>query len=91
MKVRIVRGIILLVMTLVACQYAVFTFDPPFNASSIVSGLEDRPFVYRALVPALAHGLTWLGLSAETALLVLVVVSALGLFYGIIYLFRSIR
>ena len=76
---------------LTAREYARWTFDNVSRAQMIVMGLEERPFVYRALVPWLAHVLVMLGLRADLALTVIIVLSAVGLMYGIKYLLTAFK
>lgn len=74
-----------------AWGYAQRTFDGLTHAQLIVAGVQQKPFVYRALVPWLAHLLGLLGLRADLALTLVIVLSAIGLFYGIKYLLASVR
>jgi hypothetical protein len=60
-------------------------------ARAIVLGLDEKPFVYRALLPWLAQGLMGLGLSASAALGVLVLVSAVGLVVGMKFLYETFK
>jgi len=85
------KGLLLLVVGLTARQYAQWAYQNQTKAEWIVFGLEIRPYVYRALVPFLARILVTLGMGAEQALTVVVVASAIGLVYGIQYLFQSFR
>jgi hypothetical protein len=73
----------------VAWAYAQWTWKTTLRAEEIALSLEPKPFVFRALVPWLARGLMELGMKAETALSLLIVLSALGLWYGIEYLSNS--
>lgn len=57
--------LLLAIVTLAANEYA-RSFD--WLAEYYVQGLEDRPYVYRTLIPSLAHLLWSLGLSAQIAL-----------------------
>lgn len=90
MKQNLIKGSLLLMVIVTAREYARWTFDPAW-APGIVAGLQEKPFVYRALIPWLAHLLVILGLRADLALTLLVVLSALGLLYGIKYLLASFR
>ena len=85
------RWLLLGIVVLTARQYAQWTFDNLSRAQMIVMGLEERPYVYRALVPWLAHVLVRLGLRADVALMIVVILSAIGLVYGIKYLFTAFR
>lgn len=67
------------VVAIAAVIYAQATFFSRPNAWQIVLGMNERPYVYRALVPWLARILTWLGLGPDQALSLLVVLAALGL------------
>jgi len=91
MSKRTFRGFLLILVSLMARVYAEWTWQTSERAAQIVLGLEDRPFVYRALVPWMARALMKLGLAAETALNVVIVISAIGLFYGLEFLAKSIR
>ena len=88
---RAVQIIMLFVVILTAREYAYWTFNNFSTADVIVTGLEEKPYVYRALVPWLAHVLVIIGMSPEAALTVVVVLSAIGLVYGIKYLFAAFR
>jgi len=59
------------------------------TAERIVHFELYRPTVYRVLVPALANGLTLLGLSAEISLTIMIVLSTLGLFHSVKYLYGN--
>jgi hypothetical protein len=83
----LVVGSLLLIVVLMAREYAYFTFFD--QAEGIVMAQEERPYVYRALVPAVARVLVLAGLPAETALTVMVICMAIGLLYGLIYFSRS--
>jgi len=57
------------------------------NANSIVSFAIERPYVYRLLVPAIARGLMLLtSLPADIALVIVIMLSGIGLFYSVRYL-----
>ena len=88
---NLIKGLLLGLIILTANEYARHTWDIPSRARLIALGLEERPYVYRALVPWLAHVLVILGVSPELALTIIVVVSAVALLYGIKYLFASSR
>jgi hypothetical protein len=91
MSKRFFRGYLLVFVAVTASAYAHWTWRTSEHAVQIALSLEGKPFVYRALVPWLARGLMALGLAAETALSVLVILSAIGLFYGLDFLRRSLR
>jgi len=88
---RLVRWLLIGVVVLTAREYAYWTVHNFSTADVIVMGLEEKPYVYRALVPWLAHLLVIIGMTPEAALTVLVVGSAIGLLYGIKYLFATFR
>lgn len=88
-KQQPIRWLLIGIVILTAQEYARWTYDSLSRAQMIVMGLEGKPYVYRALVPWLAHLFVVLGLRADTALMVLVVLSAIGLVYGIKYLLGS--
>jgi hypothetical protein len=88
---RLLRWLLIGVVVLTAREYAQWTFDNLSRAQMIVMGLEERPYVYRALVPWLARVLVMLGLRADMALMIVVILSAIGLVYGIKYLFAAFR
>lgn len=75
----------------VAWPYAQLTWKTAARAEEIVLGLEGKPFVFRTLVPWLARALMQIGMTAETALSVLIVLSAVGLWYALGYLSESFR
>jgi len=75
----------------VAWAYGHWTWRNHERAETIVFGLEGKPFVFRALIPWMAQVLMKIGLPAEFALSALVVCSAIGLFYGLDYLSKSVR
>lgn len=94
MKVMfLVRRLVLLVSVGIgAWQYARSTFYGSLeHAEMIVYGLNSRPYVYRALVPWLARCLTELGLRADVALSVVVVLCAIGAVYAFEYFFLSFK
>ena len=91
MKTFLIKSLLLGVVVLTAREYARWTFDNLARAQMIALGLEEKPFVYRALVPWLAHVLVMLGMRADLALSVIVVLSAVGLVYGIKYLLTAFR
>src|SRR5215208_210614 len=86
-----VKASLLVLILLTAYNYAQGTSGGLAGAQRIVMGLDEKPYVYRALVPWLAHLLVLLGVPADTALTVLVMLSAIGLVYGIKYLLNSFR
>jgi len=89
---RVIKAILLLAVILTAGEYARWTYFADSRwARAIVLELQEKPFVYRALVPWLAHLLALLGLSNESALTIVVVCSAIGLLYGIKYLLAAFR
>lgn len=71
--------------------YGEWTWQTPERAMDIVMGLEAKPFVFRVLVPFLGRSLMWLGLEAQTALQVVVTVSAIGLYWAIRRLWDAVR
>lgn len=85
----IVKVVLLAVVAAMALEYIGFAIDHPEYSRAIVMGQDDRPYVYRALVPFVARCLTWTGMRADVALTVVVVSSAIGLVYGLIYFFSS--
>ncbi len=87
----LIQGIIIAVVIVIAHEYAQWTFDNPDRARQIAMGLEERPFVYRALVHWLAYPLVKLGMSPSQALTLVVILSAIGLLYALKYLFASFR
>jgi len=91
-KQKAVRGALMGVLIFTAYQYSRVTFDNNLAwAQLIMMGMEEKPYVYRALVPWLAHLLVLLGVRADVALTALVILSAMGLFYGIKYLLATFR
>jgi hypothetical protein len=90
-KYRLLKGLLLSITAATAWQYAHWTYEKQEWAGRIVNGLDDRPFVYRVLIPWLAQILVWMGLQPYQALSVLIILSAIGLVYAIKYLLRSVR
>jgi len=86
-----VKRVLIGIVGLTAFEYSRVTFDNLAWAQLIVMGLEQKPYVYRALVPWLAHLLVMLGLQADVALTIVVIASAFGLIYGIKYLLATFR
>ncbi len=74
-----------------AREYSRWTYDTLWRAQAIAAGMEEKPYVYRALVPWLASMLIWLGIRADVAFMLLIIVSAIGLLYGIKYLLAAFR
>ncbi len=91
MKTFLIKSLLLGVVVLTAREYARYTFMNVSRAQMMVMGWEDRPYVYRALVPWLAQLLVTLGLRADVALSVIIVLSAIGLVYGIKYLLAAFK
>lgn len=87
----LVKPLLVLVVALVAREYARATFFTPDMAAGIVYSLNDRPYVYRALVPWLAWSLTRLGIAPETALTLVIMCMAIGFLYALYYLLRSFK
>jgi hypothetical protein len=79
------------IVILTAREYAQLTYDQLWRAEAIVFGMTEKPYVYRTLIPWLARPLVYLGVPAHMALTVLVVLSAIGLLYGLYYLLQSFR
>lgn len=88
---NLIKISILSIVIVTAREYAHFTYDQLWRAEAIVFQTEPKPYVYRALIPWLARLLVYLGLPADLALTILVVLSAIGLVYGLYYLIRSFR
>ena len=91
MRRTLSRAYALSVIVISAWVYAGAAWPDSEKANQIALGLEGKPFVYRALVPWLALFLMKLGLAAEPALSIVIVLSAIGLFYGLQFLAKSIR
>lgn len=84
------RGLmVLLLVAILLPEYARWMIQNETRAGWMVRGEEIRPYVYRALVPFVGRVLTWLGLSPMQAMSVAVILSAIGLFCGLIYFFKS--
>lgn len=90
-KTSLIKSFLLSVVVITAREYARWTFDNMSRAQMIVMGLEEKPFVYRALVPWLAQLLVALGLRPDLALTVIIVISAVGLVYGLQYLLTAFK
>ena len=91
MKPFLIKSILLGLVVITAREYAKWTFMNVPRAHMMVMGWEDKPYVYRALVPWLAQLLVTLGLRADLALTVIIVLSAIGLVYGIQYLLTAFK
>jgi hypothetical protein len=87
----LIKMSLLSMVILTAREYARWTYDQAWRAELIVSSMTDKPMVYRVLIPWLARQLVYLGLPADLALIILVVLCAIGLLYGLYYLLRSFR
>lgn len=88
---NVIKGVLLAVVSLSAWQYGNWTYERQVLSWTIVNGLDERPYVYRVLLPWLAQILVWAGLQPYQALSVLILLSAIGLLYAIKYLLRSVR
>jgi hypothetical protein len=88
---NLIKALLLSILIATAREYARWTYDQPWRAEEMVAGVMDKPFVYRALIPWAARFLVYLGLPADVALTILVVLSAIGLLCGLYYLLRSFR
>lgn len=82
---------VLMVVVLVAREYARATYYSLEVAQIWVYGIGERPYVYRTLVTWAARPLVWLGLREDVALSTVIVLSAIGLVYGIKYFISSFR
>jgi len=88
---KVVKAGALMVVALVAWEYARSTYVTLEVAQIWVYGLGERPYVFRTLVPWAARPLVWLGLREDVALSTVVIFSAIGLVYGIKYFISSFR
>lgn len=86
---KLIKPLLVLIVALVAREYAHYTYITSEMAKLIVYSQEERPYVYRALVPWLAWSLTRFGIAPETALTIVIMCMAIGFLYALIYLFRS--
>jgi len=60
------------------------------DALKVIYSLEPTPYSYRVLMPWIARSLVWmLGISANTALMVVIVLSSIALLYALWYLFEA--
>lgn len=91
MNILIRKQLPVVLVIAVAWAYGRITWRDAGRAEAIVFGLEGKPFALRALIPWMAQGLMWFGMPAEWALQALVIFSAIGLFYGLDYLSKSVR
>lgn len=90
-KSRLIKGLAIFLVGLAAQEYAHFTYFTSEMAGLIVYSQQERPFVYRALVPWLAYGLTRFGFSPEIALTIVITATAIGFLYALVFLFQSVR
>lgn len=75
---------LLLMVAVVAWEYSRWCYQHSlWLAMQVVYGLDDRPFVYRALVSWMALGLVKLGLREDIALSIVVVFWAIGFVYAL--------
>lgn len=82
------KVLLVLVVLVAAWQYTnTWTYQILELSGPIVFGLNKRPFVYRALVPLLARLLWMMGIPDHIAITVVVMLSAIGFLYALIYLF----
>ncbi len=88
-RARLIKGLLLALVALAAREYAHYTYLTGELARAIVSSTEERPYVYRVLVPWLTWSLTRLGFTPETAITIVIVCLAIGLLYALLYLFHS--
>src|SRR5512138_3323110 len=84
------KGLLFVVMLASAWEYARWTVHNAGRAAQIVY-MDERPYVYRMLIPFFAWLLVQTGVTVETALRIVVMLSVIGLFYAFLYLFRSFR
>lgn len=91
MKIIFAKVLIWISFLVVVYMYASGVWYAEPYARAVVWGLEEKPFVYRVLMPGLARGLMGLGFSASAALGVLVFVSAIGLVYAIKFLSETFK
>jgi len=78
------RASLLLMVGCVAWEYSRWCYQHSlWLAMQIVHGLDERPFVYRALVSWMALGLVKLGLREDTALSAVVIFWAICFVYAL--------
>jgi len=82
MKNSLLRILLLSVTIFTAWEY---------SAGTILLGMDEKPYVYRVFVPGLARLLWLFGVRFVLALRIVVVLTALALFYVLEYLFTSFR
>ena len=90
---RLVRWLLIGLVVLTAWQYCAEWIgeDTLLQAEALVLGLNEKPYVYRALVPFVARLVWMMGLRADLALALVVILCAVGLVYGIKYLITAFR
>lgn len=86
---RLVKGVLLALVAITAREYAHYTYMN--RAHYLATSQDGRPYVTRVLIPWLAQILISLGIPADTALTLLIILSAIGLLYGIKYLLSATR
>jgi hypothetical protein len=91
MKTILARGLVLVSLGAVAFGYASIVFWSVPNAEAIALSAMPRPYVYRTLMPWLAHGLVAVGLRADAAIVVLLFLAAIGLVYAIKFLSETFK
>jgi hypothetical protein len=92
MKRSVLRISLIVLVLVTAWEYARWTYyNNTLRAEIIVFELEGRPYVYRMLIPFLARQLWKMGVSVETALRMVVTMTALGFLYALEYLFTAFK
>ena len=87
-----IRLLMLAILTFGAREYALWCINDSLRqAKMIVYGTYPRPYVYRALIPWVARFLNELGFREDVAVIIAVIVSAIGLVYAIQYLLSSFQ
>jgi hypothetical protein len=89
MNRRSASVMLVILLLLILHEYAEWTYQNDIRAVWIVFGTEMRPYSYRALIPLLGRVLVIIGIRPTDALMVLVMLSGIGLVYGLIYFSRS--
>ena len=91
MKIILARVLVFVSAVAVVYVYADGVWYGEPYARTVALSLEERPFVYRALMPWLAHGLMRLGLPATAALGTLVFLAAIGVIYALKFLSQTFK
>lgn len=88
----ITRWLMITILAFGAHEYALWCINDSLRqAEMIVNGTYPRPYVYRAMIPWAARFLNALGFREDVAVIITIIISAVGLMYAIQYLLSSFQ